>query len=53
MDEEETLETLHEAVNGLFGLAQTHSMILARIVTTLKNVGLDIGIDLLDDTTKH
>ena len=53
MDEEETVETLGEAVDGLFGIARTHSMILARIVATLKHVGIDVGIDLLDDTTKH
>jgi hypothetical protein len=53
MDEEETIETLREAMDGLFGIVRTHSMILARILATLKHVGIDVGIDLLDDTTKH
>jgi hypothetical protein len=53
MEEEETIETLREAMDGLFGIVQTHSVILARILATLKHVGIEVGIDLLSDTTKH
>ena len=53
MEEEETIETLREAMEGLFGIVRAHSMMLARIITILKDVGIDVGIDLLEDTTKH
>lgn len=53
MDEEETIETLREAMDGLFGIVQSQSIILARILATLKHVGIDVGIDLLSDTTRH
>ena len=52
-DEEETIESLAEAMQGIFHVLEAHAGLLVHIMRTLEGLGVKFNIDHTPQDTKH